>query len=263
MISEYNPRILEAFVNEIYPNKVAVTVECLFGIVRGVLSNVPFTNIMMLARPGKVPTSQEIFNEITTFIGGPCGHINPFLNTVLLHLGFDSGLVPGWMDGVLSHVAILVNIDGEDWWVDCGNGHPYMTPIKLESVHAQSHAGLTYSLKNNGDKYIVQHHYEHTDLPTENYQFKTTKVPFSFFDEMVKSHYTTRDFGPFLKGLRLVRFPKGEMVAIRDRELLTTEKGILTKSSLEKIDDLIECIKLYFPQCLPFLKPAMEVLRWS
>ena len=137
-----------------------------------------------------------------------------------------------------------------------------MTPIKLNSEHAQSHAGLTYSLKNKGDKYIVQHHYNLTDLPTENYQFKAMRVPFSFFDEMVKSHYTARDFGPFLKGLRLVCFPKGEMIAIRDRELLTTKKGILTKFPVEKIDELTRYVRLYFPQCFPYLEPAMEVLEW-
>ena len=235
--------------------------ECL---VHTTLGRVPFTNIMMLVRPRRSPTHQEIIEDMMSLRGGPCGHFNPFMNELLRHLGFDSSLVPGWMDGKLSHMAIIIKIDADQWWVDFGNGHPYLSPINISSDDVKCHAGLSYRVTMNDDSsYSLEHRLAHEVSFSQNYRFTTESVPFSFFDEMVDSHYTTPGFGPFLSGVRFIRYPQGEMLAIRDDQLLKTIDGEISKEKIDSLDEMERLITTVFEQANYPLATGLEVLGWS
>jgi arylamine N-acetyltransferase len=228
------------------------------------LGRVPFTNIMMLVRPRRSPTHQEIIEDMLSLRGGPCGHFNPFMNELLRHLGFDSSLVPGWMEGKLSHMAIIVKINANEWWLDFGNGHPYLSPININSNDVKCHAGLSYRVIVNSDSsYSLEHRLPHEDSFSQNYRFTTERVPFSFFDEMVESHYTTPGFGPFLSGVRFIRYPLGEMLAIRDNQLLKTTDGKISKEKIKSLDEMERLITTGFEQATYPLARGMEVLGWS
>jgi len=232
-------------------------------LIRTALAKIPFTNIMMLVRPRRSPTHDEIIDDMMSLRGGPCGHYNPFMNEVLKFLGFDSSLVPGWMNGKLSHMAIVVTIDVDKWWLDFGNGHPYLSPIQLGSNELQSHAGLTYRITVNcADSFSLEHRLPGAVDFTENYRFTTSRVPFSFFDDMVESHYTTPGFGPFLAGVRFIRYPEGELLAIRDDVLMSTSEGRMTKEQIEGLEDMERIVSTRFKQAIYPLQEGLEVLGW-
>jgi arylamine N-acetyltransferase len=196
--------------------------------------------------------------------GGPCGHYNPFMKEVLRHCGFDSKLVPAWMKGKLSHMAINVRIEENNWWLDFGNGHPYLTPILIGSDSTHTHAGLTYRIRANSDGKFTLEHLLPDDMSfSENYIFATEGVPFSFFDEMVQLHYTKPDFGPFLQGIRFIRFPEGEMLAVRDHQLLRTVNGKMKKEIIEDISKMEQIIDASFQQATYPLRNGLGVLGWS
>ena len=219
---------------------------------------------MMLVRPRRSPTHEEIIEDMLSLRGGPCGHYNPFMNEVLRHCGFDSSLVPAWMGGKLSHMALVVRLEDGDWWLDFGNGHPYLSPIRLDSESAATHAGLTYRIRSPSEGvYALEHRLPNDDEFSENYRFTTERVPFSHFDEMVEAHYTKPGFGPFLDGIRFIRFPAGEMLAIRDGQLLCTSEGELVKESIEGIDRMEQIVTSSFRQATYPVRRGLEVLGWS
>ena len=232
-------------------------------LIKTALASVPFTNIMMLVRPRRSPTHEEIIDDMLSLRGGLCGHYNPFMNEVLRHCGFDSSLVPGWMNGKLSHMAIVVSIGQDNWWLDFGNGHPYLTPIKLGLEEIHCHAGQSYRIVANPEEsYSLEHKLPLEESFTENYRFTTERVPFSHFDEMVECHYTTPGFGPFLESVRFIRFPGGEMLAIRDDVLLRTTEGELTEQIIDGIEEMERIINTEFNQATYPLREGLEVLGW-
>ncbi len=253
-----------SFLSSIGAEKIECSPSGLQNLIRSSLSTVPFTNIMMLARPRKSPTKEEIIDDMLSLRGGPCGHYNPFMNEILRHCGFDSSLIPGWMRGQLSHMAIIVKIDGENWWADFGNGHPYLTPIRLGSERIIRHAGLEYRIMNRtGGIHSLEHRKNGEEDFTENYNFTTERVPFSFFEEMVSLHYTNPGFGPFLEGIRFIRFPGGEMIAIRDETVLITSEGKITKNRIAENGGMEKIIEAHFNQAKYPLRDGLEALGWS
>jgi arylamine N-acetyltransferase len=252
------------FINAIEILEVEQSPEHLRALAQTALERVPFTNIMMLVRPRRSPTHEEIIDDMLSLRGGPCGHYNPFMNEVLCHLGFDSSLVPAWMNGKLSHMAIVVNLDREKWWLDFGNGHPYLSPICLGSNEVQCHAGLSYRItSDSGEFHRLEHRLPGQESFTENYRFTTQRVTFSFFDDMVEAHYTMPGFGPFLDGVRFIRFPEGEMLAIRDKELLRTSCGEMEKTAIKDVSEMERIVTTEFDQATYPLRQGLEVLGWS
>ena len=225
---------------------------------------VPFTNIMMLVRGRRIPSKSEITEDILSFCGGPCGHSNPFFRDVLEYLGYRAYLVPAWMRGSMSHIALIVKLDGDDYWVDVGNGHPYFTPLSINKSDIASHCGLSYKLQSLGNNsfQILQRVNEETEFSL-NYRFENTPVEFEFFDQMVYSHYTSEHFGPFRTSLRLIRYSNQEMFAIRDYEFLRYCDGSFEKSVLNSDDMIIEYVKNHFNHFKYPVKQAIRALGWS
>ena len=260
---QLTPQQAQRFIEQVHPSRVEATAEGLRRFIQSVVEKVPFTNIMMLVRQRKSPTKEEIIEDMLSLRGGPCGHYNPFMNEILKHLGFDSGLVPAWIQGDMSHIAIVLYIGEEKWWVDCGNGHPYLSPIRIDSDEIKTHAGLSYRIVHaNCSRFAVQHrHSEDAEFLT-NYEFVLKRVPFSHFDQMVHAHYTNPEFGPFLNGLRFIRFPDDELLAVRDWTLLKTTAGNLDKRDIKGAAELQRIIELNFPYANYPISEGMEALGW-
>ena len=254
---------LDVFQKAVKIDDMEPSVESLRRITELVLGHVPFTNIMMLNRPRRSPRFDEITDDMLSLRGGPCGHFNPFMNLLLKRIGFDSSLVPAKMNGKLSHMAIVTHIEGDLWWNDFGNGHPYLSPIRLESSEEVTHAGLTYAITCNQDgSFAVRHRYLGDNDFTVDYSFENNPVEFSYFKEMIEEHYTNEKFGPFLTGLRFIRFPEGEMVAIRDRELLLTKDGLLEKHQFSDSSEIIDAVKKHFAQADYPIESGLRSLGW-
>lgn len=265
LVDEYSIDIelLDAFMKAVKIDYMEPSVESLRRISELVLGHVPFTNVMMLTRPMRLPRFDEITDDMVSLRGGPCGHFNPFMEILLKHIGFESTLVPAKMHGKLSHMAIVTHIEGDTWWSDFGNGHPYLSPLQLESPEEVTHAGLTYAITREQDgDFLVKHRYSGDGDFAVDYSFENRPVKLNYFREMIVEHYTNEKFGPFLTCLRFIRFPEGEMVAIRDRELLLTRDGILEKRQLTNPSEITDAVKDHFSQADYPIEEGLRVLGW-
>lgn len=217
---------------EVFLGRLGVGVErpdlsALQRIVGAYLGRIPFQNVGMLARYGRAPTAAEIVGDMRAGRGGPCNVMNPFLAALLSTLGFDVTLVSGSMAQPDCHIALVAQIDGRRYWLDAGNGHPYLEPIALDDDAPRTHAGLTFRLAARGHHaYAIEHLAPDASAARSSYTFTLEPRPLRFFAAMIEQHHTVPGYGPFLTGLRLIRFPGGAMTAIRDDVLLTGRASI-------------------------------------
>ena len=233
-------------------------------VTRVVMALIPYTNVHMLTRTAHPPTADEIAEQMLSLEGGPCSIFNIFMNCYLRdYMGFDSTLIAADIDGVLNHTAICVNLSGENWLVDYGNGHPYLSPIQINAQEEYDHAALRYRVvpcKERKGIYLMLHRAE-GDKARIDYTFSLTPREHSYFDEMFHKHYTDPAFGHFLTSLRVVRFPAGEMVAVRDQALIHTQNGKRHKQALASEQEVVAAIRQFFPSISHLINPSLNYLK--
>ena len=136
----------------------------------------------MLTQERSRPSPQKICSDMLSGLGGVCTIRNPFLFHLLAKLGFNVRLVSASMDRQNCHIALVVQINDEDWWGDAGNGYPYQYPIKLGDESPKTHPFLKYRVVPQDNLWVVEH--SHNDIWTTNYTFSSDGVDLSSFDEM-------------------------------------------------------------------------------
>lgn len=229
-----------------------------------IMDKITYTNIRMLAYPGCPPGADEIIESMLSLAGGPCSVINPFMNCYLRdYMGFDSTLIAADMGGVMSHTAILVKLNGDNWLVDYGNGHPYLSPICLNKQTEYHHATLFYQVTPAADRANVYQmwHRRQNKKKYIDYTFTLEPREHSYFDQMFVRHYSDPEFSLLLKCLRFVRFPYGEMIAIRDNTLIRTQGGERYERLLTSDDEVIAAVRHNFPLAKYSVKKGLDYLR--
>lgn len=241
-------------------------VDLLATITRTVMGKIPYTNINMLINHGRRPTTSQIIDDMLALTGGPCSVFNPFMNFYLRdYMGFDSSLVAAEMQGKMSHTAILVRLLNDNWLVDYGNGHPYLSPIRLARQQVYHHANFYYRVlpvNNEENIYAMQHRRFGTHYFTD-FTFSTIAREHDHFDAMFEQHYRNLSFGHLLRCLRFARFPDNEIVSIRDQMLIYTKNGRRYSHRLNSDQAIIDAVQYHFPQAQYPIEKALNYLRGS
>lgn len=216
----------------------------------------------MLARYGRPPTVPEILEDMRRGRGGPCNVMNPFLAALLSRLGYDVALLAGSMQQPDCHIALSVRLEGRLHWLDAGNGHPYLEPVAFGDEAPRAHAGLTFRLTRLGpDTYAVEHLFPDASDWKTSYTLSLAPRPLALFAAMIGQHHREPGFGPFLTGLRLIRFPGGALTAIRDDVLLTGGREAVRKERLPDRRALDHAIAAHFPDLDLPLDAALRALE--
>ncbi|HSZ38821.1 MAG TPA: arylamine N-acetyltransferase [Trebonia sp.] len=114
----------------------APTVAGLTELHRRHLDAVPYDNLaIMLGRPDSTDPAQTLERVAAGGNAGYCFHQNGAVEIVLRDLGFAverrSGHVQGRSYPHLTHLALLVTIDGRRWWPDLGLGDGLRDPVEV------------------------------------------------------------------------------------------------------------------------------------
>ena len=199
-------------------------------IVQRFLELVPFQNLTMIIGPMRRPTWEEICKEMLCGNGGLCTTRNPFMMALLSQLGFEASFISASMEKPDCHIGILVRLDDVDYWVDVGNGYPYVEPYALGSHIVVSHPFFDYRVIEKDGIWHVQHRFEGGNWKT-NQSFQRRAVPYDFFDEMHEHHYKEIGWGPFLTGLRVNRWPPEGGFILRNEEATSIDEHIAIESA--------------------------------
>ena len=195
----------------------------LTDIVRGTLASIPFQNFTMLREvPRTRPTKAQIVDAMLTGVGGLCSVRNTFLYLLLRTLGyavqFLSCTIHLQTDASLlenAHMALLVTIGTDSYWLDIGNGFPYKTPLSLSAAGGTDdqkapvidHSYISVRLVRRSQKFHIEHRLAGSCEWKTNNTFdapQDSPTPFVHFDDLHFNHYnpSKRFLGPFLNSLR-------------------------------------------------------------
>tara|TARA_Y100001954_G_C15800339_1_gene599744 strand:+ start:475 stop:1308 length:834 start_codon:yes stop_codon:yes gene_type:complete len=192
-----------------------LSIDYLKNIVAGIIEHIPFQNVTMLTNEWKRPSEKMIKMDMLSGVGGLCTVRNPFLHEFLKHLGFNVYFVSSTINEPDCHISLIVHVDGADWWIDVGNGFPYLEPIRLGDESIKSNWFMSYRLKFDHGRYYVCHKLKDRGWEI-NHHFSNESVNYSIFDRMHHLHYSVPGWGPFLTGLRINRFWQEGAAVIRD-----------------------------------------------
>jgi len=241
---------ISAFMNRIEIEKSDLSDEFLQSIVSGIFEHIPFQNISMLTNQWIRPSKEMIKADMLSGMGGLCTVRNPFLHEFLRALGFEVRFVSSTMKEPNCHISLIVKIDDDNWWIDVGNGFPYIEPIKLGDDSVKSNWFMSYKLVYNDQRYHVYHRLNGKEWEL-NHHFSPKGVEYSTFDRMHELHYSVPGWGPFLTGLRVNRFWKNGGVMIRD-ERASSPNGESTLDSVIKLESWLKrwFLKSGFTDCV-------------
>ena len=228
---------IKDFLDRIEVKKSEPSEEFLKMIVSGILEHIPFQNITMLTNERTRPSKEMIKSDMLSGMGGLCTVRNPFLHEFLRALGFNVRFISSTMGKPDCHISLIANINGIDWWVDVGNGFPYLEPIMIGDTSVKSNWFMEYKLVFDNNKYHV-YHKSNESTWYSNHNFTLEEVEYSVFDKMHELHYSQPGWGPFLTGLRVNRFWKDGGVIIRD-ERASTRHEEETLDSIKKLDNFL------------------------
>ena len=241
---------VDSFLKSINLEIAPPSFDFLCQIISSILENTPFQNIYMLTREKIPPSIELIKSDMLTLKGGPCGHINPFLGSLLEKLGYDVSLVPGSMMQPNCHLGLLLFFQNKEYYIDCGDGKPYFNPIpifKNSNYEGPSHAWRT-SKKDN--QLTIEYKNKKGDWFT-NCTVSLQKVNFDFFEEVIHAHYTKSNYGPFQKGIRFAIYPNKHIRSLRD-DTFTYVHG--DKLIIQKIDTYFELKKIHAEFLIKYIK---------
>ena len=103
----------------------------------------------------------------------------PVSKVLLSHLGYTVSFVSASMEKPDCHIGILVRLDDVDYWVDVGNGYPYVEPYPLGSKAVVSHPFFDYRVIESEGNWQVQHHFNAGQWRT-NQTFENRAVAYEF-----------------------------------------------------------------------------------
>lgn len=230
-------------------------------LMRAWLFSIPFHNLDLLA--GESPMKLERATErCLDGRGGGC-HVHAAGFCALLRAsGYNASLASATIGAPEDHLLVVVRLDGLRYWVDVGNGQPYVRPFCDTRTESYSHLG--WSVRTTPVDAGVRLERRSPDQPVWR-QVYVTAAPnrtWGSFSESIERHHTERGFGPFLTGLRAVRIEAQRMRTLRDdvfteydesgfrKERLVSEKAIVDAAQqLVPGRDLARCAVRAWWQC--------------
>ena len=193
-------------------------VEALGELFRRWMYASPFHNLDLLAGLDGLAAPVAVDDAVRNALsgrGGPCHVQAAGFASLLRALGYEAVLLPATVKERDDHLVVGVTLDGERWLCDVGNGHPYPAPFAFD--RSETHAALGWHFST--ERTTEGLHLRRT-LPEggckQVYVARWEPRRYDEFADVIASHHGSVGFGPFMTGLRAVRFTPGGMLTLRD-----------------------------------------------
>lgn len=186
---------------------------------------IPFENLdIQLGRHINFSIDEAYNKIVRSFRGGYCLELNPLFGWLLTQLGYEMYFIACYpynqytaeYSKHLFHIAIIVRIDGEDYYVDVGIPRPLRYPLKLSMNQTQSDLF--------GNFRFIRDHKDHNMIVLE--RAKRNR----FGDEwkpIIKFENKARDLDFFNEMNELVQTPANPFIYLKSICSRHTEKSML------------------------------------
>lgn len=204
----------------------------------------PFHNLELLAASGRrvAPIGRrQALARCAAHLGGPCHVLSWGFLTHLRRSGFAAHLSGATVQQPDDHLLVVAQVEGHTFVCDVGNGQPYLAPFPLDREHRQSHLGWEIRSRPAGDGLVIERC--SPDQPEWRTVYRATVAPrrWDDFSDTIHRHHREPAFGPFLRGLRVVRIGATEITTVRDAQVTTYRDAGFTRRTLTD-DELVTFI---------------------
>jgi arylamine N-acetyltransferase len=193
-------------------------VEALDELFRAWLYSSPFHNLGLLAGLDGLAPPVAVADAIQHAFsgrGGPCHVQAAGFATLVRALGYSASLLPATVKERDDHLVVGVTVGGTRLLCDVGNGHPYPGPFPFDRPAERSWWGWSFATGPTKEGFRLLR-----SLPDggqrQVYVARWEPRRYDDFARIIAAHHGSVGFGPFMTGLRAVRFTPRGMLALRD-----------------------------------------------
>jgi len=180
--------------------------------------------------------------------------------TLLSSMGFEASFAAATINKPDDHLLARVDLGGEVYLCDVGNGQPYLAPWSVSQVTEIAHVGWHMCAEATDRMIRLRRYSPGMTGPKDVYLASSAPKSYGDFQQIIALHHSRPDYGPFMTGLRAVRIFDDRMEALRDQQLTTyTADGFTTRVVLDAA--LSEVLAdVFMLEGLP-IEEALEVWR--
>lgn len=229
---------------------------------------IPFQSLSLIAVEPKnrrsAPSLEEIKADVTSGKGGLCYSLNTFMKLLLQALGYEVYHVISSIVKPDNHILTIVrNLQkpGDKFLVDVGIGYPTFDPVPLDfveesSVYKQSFLEYKFVWV---EGMLVRFHRKGELRPMKEGEvvidgwrkvciIDPTPRDLTYFQKPMDKVYSDPSLSPFHTSLRVVYFPRGKAVCIRDNCLLVeNDSHELVGEPLADGKEIVDKVRELFP----------------
>ncbi|MEW9671585.1 arylamine N-acetyltransferase [Ammoniphilus sp. 3BR4] len=232
------------------PENEKLTFETLDNILEKTATTIPFENLYIISNKSRAITKENLINKILVKNeGGLCYQLNPLLYFFFVENGFNAVLVRGevynsatkdWSKLGRTHVAILLQHEGQTYLVDTGfGGNLPLKPVPLNGEITSSVNGefRVKAMESDYGDYILEMRLKYKDIDWKiGYAFDT-KRPLESLSELneVQGIIIEHKESPFNKTPIITQLKSDGSVTLTDTSFTQWING---KSKKEQIDNV-------------------------
>lgn len=217
------------------------------------LYNIPFENLDIHYNK-KIILDYELIEKkiLNNNRGGFCYELNGLFYKFLIELGFkvkminarvyNNQQIPG---PDYDHMALIVDINGDEYLADVGFGDNFLEPLKFETgIIQKDETGYFEIIKHDKNYYKLLKSPDGI-IFKESYLFSVDEEKFDNFQFMCNYHQTSPDSHFTQKRICSKAFEKGR-ITISDLRIIITENGTKAETILPDEKEYLEMLKKYF-----------------
>lgn len=223
------------------------TLEFLCRLIRAWLFTVPFHNLDLLS--GESPYDEEGAAEKCLHgHGGGCHVHAAGFRALLATLGFNASLASASIGAADDHLIISVRFDDGLYWIDVGNGQPYLMPFPDSREQLISHLGWQIrSVPSDSGVRLLRKFPDRREWH-QIYETNSPLKTWEHFARSIRRHHEESGFGPFLTGLRVVEIGSHQMRTLRDDILSVYNRSGSRTTRIKSDTELIAVATDIVPQ---------------
>jgi len=209
-------------------------------IIENVAKYIPWQNITMIDNGlGRIPTFEDIKENMLTGNGGICLDINRFMFYFLTEIGYDvQYIICGRHNAEKRHIAIISYFDNNPYFIDFGDAQPYYKALNIHDNKIIIRDSIEYQFQSKENEYqlLIKKNNRWNISYVFNFQ-KYNEIDFSSF---IKKYYTDINYGPFWKAVHFAYYPNKKLRAIKGTTILYEKENgeicTLKHSTLEQFN---------------------------
>lgn len=211
------------------------------------LLHVPFENLdIHWKRPILLNTNKFYRKIVEEKRGGFCYELNGLFNELLKSHGFQTKIISARVfngkdfGAEYDHLAILVQIEGEEYLTDVGFGDFSAAPLKFVLDTEQVDENGAFLIRKFDDEYfeVVK---KHGDSWQSEYIFKDLARDLEEFAEMCDFHQTA-PASHFTRGKLCSLMTQNGRKTLTDKKFIKTENGAKTETEIVSEDEFNEIL---------------------